>query len=244
MGKASATQVALFIEKLAPIAIEQAKKHNDQLFPSVTIAQAAHETGWGTSDLMMRYAGLYGIKVGSGYHFGTAWKGQSYNAKTKEYYGGSQTATVIRDNFRAYDNISDATEDYMDLLCHASRYKAALNRNTPEESIAAIVQGGYATGPNYTKKIIEIIQVHNLKKFDGGEHYKPITPELILAVVNGDYGNGQVRKDKLTAQGYNYDDVRAKINELDKIGREYLPYIKDKAQEYWPSVVRLMTLMK
>ena len=243
MAKASATQVATFIDMIAPLAIEQAKKHNNQLFPSVTIAQAGHETGWGTSQLMMRYNAPYGFKVGnSAYHFGTAWKGASYNAKTTEYYGGSLSPTVIRDNFRAYDSLMDATEDYMDLLCHASRYKGALNRKTPEESIAAIVAGGYATGPSYSNKIIEIIRTHNLKKYDPGEHFNPITPELIYAICCGEYGDGSVRKAKLTAQGYNYEDVRAKINALDKIGKSILPDVKDKAGDYWKSVLKLMLL--
>lgn len=243
MAKASAIQVATFIEMIAPLAVEQAKKHDNKLFPSVTIAQAGHECGWGTSQLMMRYNAPYGFKVGnSAYHFGTAWKGASYNSKTKEYYGGSQSPTVIRDNFRAYSSLSDATEDYMDLLCHASRYKGALNRATPEESITAIVAGGYATGPQYAKKVIEIIQAHNLKKYDPGEHFKPITPELIYAICCGEYGEGSARKAKLTTQGYNYDEVRAKINNLDKIGKIILPDVKSKAGDYWQSVVKLMSL--
>lgn len=70
--------------------------------------------------------------------------------------------------------------------------------------------------------------------------YKPITPELILAICNGDYGTGEIRRSKLVAQGYNYDDVRKKINDLDKIARDLLPTIKNKAGEYYQSVVSLM----
>lgn len=70
--------------------------------------------------------------------------------------------------------------------------------------------------------------------------YKPITTELILAICNGDYGTGEIRRNKLVAQGYNYDDVRKKINDLDKIARDLLPTIKNKAGEYYQSVVALM----
>ena len=111
----SATQIATFINMIAPIAIEQATKHGGKIFPSVCIAQAAHETGFGTSKTMMRYYGLFGIKVGSSaYHFGDAWKGESYNSRTTEYYGAG--AQKINDNFRAYSSVSDAVEDYFDLL--------------------------------------------------------------------------------------------------------------------------------
>ena len=77
---------------------------------------------------------------------------------------------------------------------------------------------------------------------EGKITYKPITPALILEIVNGEWGNGSFRKAKLTASGYNYEEVRAKINELDKIGKAIIPELKDKAGEYWKSVARLMTL--
>ena len=246
MATATATEIGAFIEMMAPLAVEQAKKHGNKLFASVCIAQAAHETGWGAgSPTMMRYNAPFGIKVGnSAYHFGTAWKGASYNSKTKEYYDkNKQVASEIRDNFRAYSSISDAVEDYMDLLCTASRYKAGVGCATPEESIRAIGPI-YATGPAYAESIIKIInsKTYNLKKYDTAETYKAITPELILSIINGDYGDGSVRQAKLTAQGYNYADVRKKINDLDKIGRGILPEIKNKAGEYWKSVIKLMLL--
>lgn len=70
--------------------------------------------------------------------------------------------------------------------------------------------------------------------------YKPITPELIYSICCGEYGTGEIRRNKLTAQGYNYEDVRKKINDLDKIARDNLPKIKNSAGEYWRSVIRLM----
>lgn len=163
---ASKKQINDFIAKVAPIAIRQAKKHNDSLFPSVTIAQAAHESGWGTSTKMVKANALYGIKVGkSAYHFGKAWKDKAYKTGTTEYYDGKNPTKIV-DYFRAYDNIEDATEDYMDMLCHASRYKKALNCSTPEQSIRAIVNGGYATGPDYASHIMATIKSHNLTQYD------------------------------------------------------------------------------
>ena len=126
-----------FINMVAPIAVAQAAKHANALFPSVTIAQAAHESGWGTSAKMVKANALYGIKVGkSAWKFGTAWKGAAYKTGTTEYYDGKNPTKIV-DWFRAYDNITDATEDYMDMLCHCQRYKKALNRKTPLESLTA-----------------------------------------------------------------------------------------------------------
>lgn len=52
--------------------------------------------------------------------------------------------------------------------------------------------------------------------------------ELAREVINGAWGNGQTRRDKLTAAGYSYDDIQKRVNEilypprksLDEIARE------------------------
>ena len=130
---ATAAQRAQFINMIAPIAMQQAKKHNGQIYASVCIAQAIHESGWGTSTKMVRANALFGIKVGkSAYKFGTAWKGKAYKTGTTEYYDG-KNPTKITDFFRAYDNVTDATEDYYDMLCHCKRYKPALNQSSPQK---------------------------------------------------------------------------------------------------------------
>ena len=163
---ATATQVKNFIAMIAPIAKAQAQTHGNKIFASVCIAQACHESGYGTSAKMMNANALFGIKVGaSAYKFGTAWKGAAYKTGTTEYYDG-KTATRIVDWFRAYDSLSDATEDYYDMLCTAKRYKAALNCETPKECITAIVRGGYATGPSYATAIMSIIKTYKLTQYD------------------------------------------------------------------------------
>ena len=169
---ATKKQINDFIAKIAPIAIAQAKKHGNQIYASVCIAQAAHESGWGTSAKMTKAKALFGIKVGkSAWKFGTAWKGAAYKTGTTEYYDGKNPTKIV-DWFRQYDSVEDATEDYFDMLCHCNRYKPALNRSTPGECIDAIIAGGYATGPAYAKKIKEIIEKNDLTKYDG----KPSAP--------------------------------------------------------------------
>lgn len=163
---ASKSQIDAFLRIIVPIAQRQAKKHNNQIFASVCIAQAIHESGFGTSKRMVEANALFGIKVGkSAYKFGTAWKGAYYNSKTTEYYDGVNPSRIF-DNFRAYSSVEDAVEDYFDLLCTAKRYKPALNKSTPEECIKAIIAGGYATGPSYVNAIIRLINQYNLKQYD------------------------------------------------------------------------------
>lgn len=204
--KVSATQIATFINMIAPIAIEQATKHGGKIFPSVCIAQAAHETGFGTSKTMMRYNGLFGIKVGSSaYHFGNAWKGESYNSRTTEYYGNG--AEHINDNFRAYSSVSDSVEDYFDLLCVAKRYKAALNAEDYKACIRAIAPS-YATGETqnhaYSNAIINIIGKYNLTKYDTGEAIP--------------FGNPYTLTEELLKKGSKGESVRWLQWELDSKG--------------------------
>ena len=158
---------AEFLARIVPIAQRQAKLHGNKLFPSVTIAQAIHESGWGTSKKMVAANALLGVKVGnSAYKFGDAWHGAAYKTGTTEFYDG-KTATKIVDWFRQYNTIEDSVCDYMDMLCHCKRYKGAVSRRTPRQSIEGIIAGGYATGPLYVDKIMELIRLYNLTQYDG-----------------------------------------------------------------------------
>lgn len=163
---ATATEVSTFINKIAPIAQRQAKKHGNKIFPSICIAQACCESAYGTSPKMKRANAVFGIKVGkSKWHFGTAWKDKAYSTKTKECYDG-KTYTEITDMFRAYDSLEDAVEDYFDMLCTASRYRHALNQPTPLECIKGIQKAPYATAPDYVNTVMNIVRIYNLKKYD------------------------------------------------------------------------------
>ena len=162
---ATKAQVDNFIKRIAPIAVEQAKKHDNKIFPSVCIAQAGCESSWGTSPKMKNANAVFGIKVGkSKWHFGTAWKDEAYSTKTKEFYNGKYHN--ITDYFRAYNSISDAVEDYYDMLCTASRYRFALNQPNPLECIKGIQKAPYATSPTYVQTIMNIINKYDLQRYD------------------------------------------------------------------------------
>ena len=157
-----------FLNMIVPIAQRQAEKHQNQIFASVCIGQAIHESGWGTAPKMVNANALFGIKVGkAAYKFGTAWKGAAYYSGTTEYYDGVNPSRIV-DFFRKYDSVEDSAEDYFDMLCHCQRYKPALNRKTPQECINAIVAGGYATGPAYAQAVMKIINSNNLTQYDKG----------------------------------------------------------------------------
>ena len=166
MASVSKEQQAAFLARIIPLCQKQASEHGYHLFPSVAIAQACLESGWGTAKKMIAANALMGVKVGkSAYKFGKVWHGAAYKTGTTEYYDG-KNATKIVDYFRQYASIEDSICDYMDMLLHCERYRGCVDCRSPEESIKAIVKGDYATGPDYAKKVMSIINTHNLTRFD------------------------------------------------------------------------------
>lgn len=194
-----------FLNKIIPIIQNENSKRGNPLYNSVVIAQAICETGWGSSSLMIKANAIFGIKATGN------WKGKIYNARTKEYY--NENAYNIVDCFRAYNSFEESIKDYFDLICNSSRYKKALFTNNPTECITAIKNGGYATSPVYINTIMSIIDNNNLRQYDKASFVDnfPNIEQLAQDVINGKYGNGEERKQKL---GSLYSEVQKRVNEI------------------------------
>lgn len=155
---ASSSQVKSFIEKLSKLAINECNKRDKKVLPSVCIAQAALETGYGTSGLMTKANAYFGIKwtKGCGY--------DCYTAGTWEVIEGNKITTQA--GFRAYSSVADSVKDYYDLITGSSRYSKAVNNKDAKSTIKAIHEGGYATDPDYQTKVMNIINSYNLTQYD------------------------------------------------------------------------------
>lgn len=180
----------------------------------VCLAQAALETGYGSSTLMVKAHALFGIKASK------TWKGKVYSAKTNEVYAGIEQ--TVSATFRAYDTVADSVRDYFKIL-QGKRYKEALTAKTVEDAVHIIVKGGYATDPRYAEKVINIykqvllgaIPVVKAKV----EQVKPVSDDidkLAHDVLKGKYGNGEQRKKLL---GTNYAAVQHRVNILLRGGK-------------------------
>jgi flagellar protein FlgJ len=136
-----------FIEKMLPAATAAGRELG--VDPRAIIAQAALETGWGTSqpaDGSGASHNLFGIKAGA------SWQGATVAASTLEYESGVANAEVAR--FRAYGSAEASVNDYVSLLRDNPRYAAALNTGGDVHAFAAALQrGGYATDPDYANKL-------------------------------------------------------------------------------------------
>lgn len=108
-----------FIESVAQGAINGWTKYG--VLPSVTVAQAILESGWGQSGLSTSAHNLFGIKG--------SYNGQYVTMQTREVYNGQ--SYYIYDNFRKYANNSESVEDHGNFLYSNSRYANLLGSPTP-----------------------------------------------------------------------------------------------------------------
>lgn len=122
---------------------------------SVIIAQSAIESGWGEHVKGNAYFGIKSHKDG----------GASTTFTTTEVVNGKRV--TIKDSFKAYNSYSESAVGYGKFLSENSRYnKAFLNKKNVNKFIDEIAAAGYATDPDYAKKLKSIIRKHNLSEYD------------------------------------------------------------------------------
>ncbi len=148
-----------FKNKFGPAMIEATK--GTPLLPSVKLAQAALETGWG-KHVIGDANNMFGIKAkGAPNEY---WNGESVTAGTTEYYGGKKGSYNL--GFRKYNSLEDSIKDHSRLLMSLPRYKEVRSATTPEDQARALKSGGYATSPTYDDKLISIINKYDFKSLD------------------------------------------------------------------------------
>lgn len=147
-----------FIAQIAPIVITL-RLEGSPIFPSVRIAQAAHETGW----TIHSWNNLVGYKVGSG-KLTPYWHGKSISTKTWEVYDGVRHDNVIA-NWRVYESIEDCFRD-QDILLENARYKRVREATSPFSQTQMLQVCGYATDPAYASKLDRIILQYHLTQYD------------------------------------------------------------------------------
>lgn len=145
-----------FINQIAGSA--QSISQSNDLFASVMIAQAIHESSSGTSALgIPPYHNLFGIK-------GT-YNGNSVTMKTWED-DGNGNAYYINDAFRVYPSWADSLSDYATVL--SSSYYNGVHKSVAGnyQNATAALTGTYATDTSYNSKLNRIIAKYNLTQYD------------------------------------------------------------------------------
>ncbi len=132
--------------------------------PSVTIAQAILESGWGRSGLAVNHRNHFGIKCQNGRH-GTLANG-CYTYKTTECTKAGNCFTTTG-SFRTYATMGHSFRDHGNFLRVNSRYKPAFaHTRNANKFIWAVWKAGYATDPHYYTKVTGIMAAHKLYQYD------------------------------------------------------------------------------
>ena len=207
-----------FINEISPIVcneyIRRVKNGDRRILPCTVIAQGALESGYNINAKT-----LFGIK------------GEGVSLDTTEFVNGSYIN--ITDSFKAYPSITAAVQGYYDLI-QSDRYAPATSAVEYVEECRQLSKCGYATDPNYSDKLINIIERNNLEQFNlycftvleesENDNWKPTDidtdteyytdnngvsysmNDLVEKLINGDYGNGRdVRLAAFLAQGFTED---------------------------------------
>lgn len=149
-----------FINELVPVAKELQQAHG--ILPSIILGQAVLESDWGRSELSATYNNLFGIKS-----FSAA--DDSVKLSTKEYKDGQWIE--IQANFKVYATWDDCMRDHTLLFVNGVDwdpylYQGVLLASDYKTAAKALQSSGYATDPDYARKVIEVIEANELYQYD------------------------------------------------------------------------------
>ena len=198
-----------YIKKYSDIAVREMKRYH--IPASITLAQGLLESGAGQSVLARKSNNHFGIKCGGD------WRGPSV----------SHDDDARGECFRAYKHPEESYEDHSKFLVGRPRYAGLFKlKITDYKGWAHVLKKAcYATNPQYAEKLIGIIELYNLHKYDTKEgvkwmkqnpepHQPYVSNELLYIVVRAgdtwksiskefDISQSKLRKYNDLYKGYN-----------------------------------------
>lgn len=183
--------VNVFFNQLAPIVVNEyiRRKGQKRLFPSTVLAMAALESGYN-----LNATTLFGIK------------GDGVVLDTTEYINGEYVN--IKDSFKCYPSLTASVQGLYNLM-QWSNYDRATSSTDYVEECRMVQACGYATDPEYSDKLINIVNSYQLAMFNNID--VSVDEQYIYTVKSGDSLWGIVKD----YYGYNNDaDIANKVNEI------------------------------
>ena len=194
--------VNVFFNNLAPLVVNEyiRRKGQKRLYPSTVLAMAALESGYN-----LNAKTLFGIK------------GNGIVLDTTECINGENIN--IKDSFVIYPTLAEAVQGLYELM-QWNNYDRATSCTDYEEECKMVQACGYATDPNYSDKLISIVNSYQLTMFNNIEEpaEEPAEEPHIHIVQNGESLWAIVRK------YYNLNnetDIYYKVHEV--AGKNNLP---------------------
>ena len=187
--------VNVFFNSLAPIVVNEyvRRKGQKRLYPSTVLAMGALESGYNINATT-----LFGIK------------GDGVVLDTTEYINGEYVN--VKDSFKYFPNLTASVQGLYDLV-QWDNYDRATSSTDWEEECRMMQACGYATDPDYSDKLISIVNSYQLTMFNTVDNVVADDKEEIpeYTVQSGD------TLWSIVSDYYGYDndaDIASKINEL------------------------------
>lgn len=130
---------------------------------------------------------------------------------------GTQNATYMRRAQAYYDAMTKGGTV-------ASPAKPA-KKKTVDQVAQEVINGSWGNGDDRKRRLkaagydYNAVQNAVNAKLSGGSHTQPVAKrpsldDVARAVIRGDYGNGDERRRRLEAAGFNYNAVQARVNQM------------------------------
>jgi len=174
---------------------------------SIIMAQALHESRFGTSELAINAKNHFGIKCQSG------WTGKTYT------YQDDDDNTC----FRLYNSVSESYRDHSNFLMTRPRYAPLfqLDPTDYEGWAKGLKKCGYATNPNYAAILIKLIEDYKLYMLDT---MQPVM-EPMKTIANHRVKNNVTQASPIEPRIYRRNRIEFTVarlgDNIDRLSREY-----------------------
>ena len=195
-----------YIHKYRGIAVDEMKHY--RIPASITLAQGLLESGAGKSELARKSNNHFGIKCGG-----------SRNVRQYEL--------PRNECFRAYKHPKDSYRDHSKFLRSGARYAFLFRLKITDYKgwARGLKKAGYATDPQYANRLINIIELYDLDKYDhkGGlewaeefpnPHQPYLANELLYVVAR--------RGDTFKSLGKEFDISHRKLRKYNELPKDYV----------------------
>lgn len=204
-----------FFNQLAPIVVNEyiRRKGQKRLFPSTVLAMAALESGYN-----LNATTLFGIK------------GEGVVLDTTEYINGEYVN--VKDSFKAYPSITASVQGLYELM-QWDNYDRATSCTDYEEECRMVQDCGYATDPDYSNKLISIVNSYQLTMFNNIEEPTEEQEETDTYIVQRGDNMWQIVKDY-----YNLTDIYDIATMVNKLAVHN--YIADPNMIYAGQILKMI----
>lgn len=161
-----------YIEQYKSIAISEMMRTG--IPASIKLAQAMLESNCGKSDLACKANNHFGIKCGND------WKGKTFKKEDDDFDDGKLVKSCFREFRTVYDSYI-AHSDFLIDPAKSKRYGSLFELDATDYKgwAKGLSKAGYATDPQYAKRLIDIIERYQLYRLDSSsdEPLASVSPE-------------------------------------------------------------------